>query len=78
MLLRFKALIAKSQSSLIRKLLAFQPDEAVRGVGFISGRVSGLIMLLHGGPGTGKDFAAETIGEVAKEPLDILDFRQLQ
>ncbi|GJD03610.1 hypothetical protein ColKHC_12435 [Colletotrichum higginsianum] len=62
----------------IPELLDPQPDEAVRGVGLISGRGSGLIMLLHSGPGTGKDFAAETIGEVAKETLDVLDFRQLQ
>lgn len=35
----------------------------------IRGKGRGLIMLLHGGPGTGKTFTAETVAEIAEKPL---------
>jgi SpoVK/Ycf46/Vps4 family AAA+-type ATPase len=35
----------------------------------ISGKGSGLIMLLHGAPGTGKTFTAEGVAEFAEKPL---------
>ena len=34
-----------------------------------SGKGNGLIMLLHGGPGTGKTLTAESVAEIAKMPL---------
>lgn len=34
-----------------------------------SGQGNGLIMLMHGGPGTGKTLAAESVVEIAKMPL---------
>ena len=35
----------------------------------ISGKGNGLIILLHGGPGTGKTFTAESVAELAEKPL---------
>ena len=35
----------------------------------IEGKGNGLIILLHGGPGTGKTFTAESVAEIAKKPL---------
>lgn len=35
----------------------------------IQGKGNGLIMLLHGGPGTGKTFTAESVAEMAEKPL---------
>ncbi|KAK0744480.1 P-loop containing nucleoside triphosphate hydrolase protein [Apiosordaria backusii] len=35
----------------------------------IAGKGSGLIMLLHGGPGTGKTLTAESVAELAEMPL---------
>ncbi|KAF7534383.1 hypothetical protein G7054_g6264 [Neopestalotiopsis clavispora] len=36
---------------------------------WISAKGNGLIMLLHGGPGTGKTFTAESVAELAEKPL---------
>lgn len=35
----------------------------------IAGKGNGLILLLHGGPGTGKTLTAEGVAELAKKPL---------
>jgi len=35
----------------------------------IAGKGKGLIMLLHGGPGTGKTLTAESVAETAEMPL---------
>jgi ATP-dependent 26S proteasome regulatory subunit len=36
---------------------------------FMDGKGDGLIILLHGGPGTGKTLTAESVAELAKRPL---------
>lgn len=36
---------------------------------WIGAKGNGLIMLLHGGPGTGKTFTAESVAELAEKPL---------
>lgn len=38
-------------------------------IDIISGKGNGLIMLLHGGPGTGKTITAESVAEIAEMPL---------
>lgn len=35
----------------------------------IEGKGKGLIILLHGGPGTGKTLTAESVAELAEKPL---------
>lgn len=35
----------------------------------VAGKGNGLILLLHGGPGTGKTLTAEGVAEIAKKPL---------
>jgi SpoVK/Ycf46/Vps4 family AAA+-type ATPase len=42
---------------------------AEKGTDLISGKGNGLIVLLHGGPGTGKTFTAESVAEIAEKPL---------
>lgn len=39
------------------------------GTDIIENKGNGLIMLLHGSPGTGKTFTAESVAEIAKKPL---------
>lgn len=38
-------------------------------VDVIEGKGNGLVILLHGGPGTGKTFTAEGVAEIAERPL---------
>lgn len=62
--------------------LAIQPDtkeliEALvrnkiksdQSIDFVKGKGTGLVVLLHGGPGTGKTLTAETVAEIAEKPL---------
>ncbi|UPK89428.1 hypothetical protein LCI18_000363 [Fusarium solani-melongenae] len=43
--------------------------ETEKGTDLIDNKGNGLIMLLHGSPGTGKTFTAESVAEIAKKPL---------
>ncbi|KAK6085114.1 AAA family ATPase [Seiridium cupressi] len=43
--------------------------EKGQGADLIKGKGYGLIMLLHGGPGTGKTITAEAVAEIAEKPL---------
>jgi AAA+ superfamily predicted ATPase len=42
---------------------------AQKSTDIIDGKGNGLTMLLHGGPGTGKTFTAESVAEIAHKPL---------
>lgn len=42
---------------------------AEKGTDLIESKGNGLIMLLHGGPGTGKTLTAESVAEMAEKPL---------
>jgi SpoVK/Ycf46/Vps4 family AAA+-type ATPase len=42
---------------------------ADRGTDLVYGKGTGLIVLLHGGPGTGKTLTAESVAEIAEKPL---------
>ncbi|KAH6649100.1 hypothetical protein BKA67DRAFT_539096 [Truncatella angustata] len=53
---------------LIQALVSNQV-EAENSTDIISGKGNGLILLLHGGPGTGKTLTAESVAEIAHKPL---------
>ena len=75
----FDQLVLPSETKeLIRALVAVRTSHkgVKHGVGLagkrtdiISGKGNGLIMLLHGGPGTGKTLTAESVAEIAELPL---------
>ena len=60
--------IDRKARDLIRALVSNQLA-AERGTDLIMGKGNGLIMLLHGGPGTGKTLTAESVAEIAEKPL---------
>ncbi|KAH0432665.1 AAA family ATPase [Colletotrichum camelliae] len=65
----FTSLVAdEDMKTLILALVTNQID-AKRGTDVIDNKGNGLIMLLHGSPGTGKTFTAESVAEIAKKPL---------
>lgn len=43
--------------------------ESEKSTDLMAGKGNGLIMLLHGGPGTGKTYTAEGVAELAEKPL---------
>ncbi|KAL6355939.1 hypothetical protein LRP88_09523 [Fusarium phalaenopsidis] len=65
----FKNLVAdEDMKELILALVTNQP-ETEKGTDLINNKGNGLIMLLHGSPGTGKTFTAESVAEIARKPL---------
>ncbi|KAK8036439.1 AAA family ATPase [Apiospora marii] len=63
-----KLALQRDSKELIEALVTSQID-ASEGTDIVAGKGNGLIMLLHGGPGTGKTFTAESIAELAHKPL---------
>ncbi|KAI0165436.1 hypothetical protein GGR52DRAFT_558701 [Hypoxylon sp. FL1284] len=65
----FKSLVAdEGMKELILALVTnhLAPD---KGTDLIQNKGNGLILLLHGSPGTGKTFTAESVAEIARKPL---------
>lgn len=65
----FKSLVAdENMKELILALVTnhLAPD---KGTDLIQNKGNGLILLLHGSPGTGKTFTAESVAEIARKPL---------
>ena len=60
--------IDRKARDLIRALVSNQLA-AEKGTDLIMGKGNGLILLLHGGPGTGKTLTAESVAEIAEKPL---------
>ncbi|KIV87674.1 hypothetical protein PV11_03205 [Exophiala sideris] len=60
--------IDRIAKDLIRALVSKQLA-AEKATDLIVGKGNGLILLLHGGPGTGKTLTAESIAEIAQKPL---------
>ena len=58
----------RKAKDLIRALISNQLSSEVS-TDLISGKGNGLILLLHGGPGTGKTLTAESVAEIAEKPL---------
>ncbi|PKK40734.1 hypothetical protein CI102_15424 [Trichoderma harzianum] len=65
----FESLVLKEKTKRLIRALVSNQIEAEKSTDLISGKGNGLIMLLHGGPGTGKTLTAESVAEIAKRPL---------
>ncbi|EAU29357.1 predicted protein [Aspergillus terreus NIH2624] len=65
----FHSLVIENKAkSLIEALVVSQLEEE-KSTDLISGKGNGLVLLFHGGPGTGKTLTAEGVAEIAKKPL---------
>ncbi|KAI3547735.1 hypothetical protein CABS03_10065 [Colletotrichum abscissum] len=65
----FNSLVADEDMKMLILALVTNQIDAKRGTDVIDNKGNGLIMLLHGSPGTGKTFTAESVAEIAKKPL---------
>ncbi|KAK8022651.1 hypothetical protein PG993_013418 [Apiospora rasikravindrae] len=65
----FETLVLNGKTKRLIQALISDQIEAEKSTDLISGKGNGLIMLLHGGPGTGKTLTAESVAEIAKKPL---------
>lgn len=57
------------KKELIKALVTVHTSSQPAKMDIVDGKGRGLILLLHGGPGTGKTLTAESIAEYAKRPL---------
>ncbi|KAH7347580.1 AAA family ATPase [Plectosphaerella cucumerina] len=65
----FKSLVLHEKTKRLIQALISNQIEADMSTDIISGKGNGIIMLLHGGPGTGKTLTAESVAEIARKPL---------
>jgi ATP-dependent Lon protease len=65
----FKDLVVDLEIKELVQALVTNQLTSVKSTDVISGKGNGLILLLHGGPGTGKTFTAEGVAEFAEKPL---------
>ncbi|RKL45098.1 hypothetical protein BFJ72_g3748 [Fusarium proliferatum] len=65
----FKHLVIDPEIKDIIQALVSSKLETDQTTDLIQGKGNGLIILLHGGPGTGKTFTAESVAELAEKPL---------
>jgi Cdc6-like AAA superfamily ATPase len=65
----FKDLVAEPDTKELVQALVMKQLVAKQSTDFVTGKGNGLIMLLHGAPGTGKTFTAEGVAEFAEKPL---------
>lgn len=65
----FNSLVIKEKTKRLIRAFISNHIEAERSTDLISGKGNGLILLLHGGPGTGKTLTAESVAEIAERPL---------
>lgn len=65
----FERLVLDPKKKRLLKALIDVHQTTSKGVDIIEGKGNGLIILLHGGPGTGKTLTAESVAELAKKPL---------
>ncbi|KAI0971618.1 hypothetical protein F4678DRAFT_431330 [Xylaria arbuscula] len=65
----FESLVLDRKTKRLIQALISNQLEAEKATDLISGKGNGLILLLHGGPGTGKTLTAESVAEIAEKPL---------
>jgi AAA+ superfamily predicted ATPase len=65
----FIDLVVDDEAKELVQALVMKQLAAEESTDFIAGKGNGLIVLLHGGPGTGKTFTAEGVAEFAEKPL---------
>jgi SpoVK/Ycf46/Vps4 family AAA+-type ATPase len=65
----FNRLVLKSQKKELIKALVTVHLSATHNADVVEGKGNGLIILLHGSPGTGKTLTAESVAEIAEKPL---------
>ncbi|EHY54690.1 hypothetical protein ABEF92_003597 [Exophiala dermatitidis] len=65
----FASLVINHDSKELVEALVGSKLEAEKATDLVAGKGNGLIILLHGGPGTGKTFTAEGVAEFARKPL---------
>jgi ATP-dependent Lon protease len=65
----FDTLVLDRKTKELIEALVSKQISAAKSTDVIAGKGNGLILLLHGGPGTGKTLTAEGVAEIAKKPL---------
>ncbi|KAK7549321.1 hypothetical protein BKA81DRAFT_143339 [Phyllosticta paracitricarpa] len=65
----FDSLVMEQTTKDLIKALVTSEIEESKTTDLMSGKGNGLIMLLHGGPGTGKTLTAESVAEYTRKPL---------
>jgi hypothetical protein len=65
----FDNLVVDEDTKELVKALVTNQLTAEKATDLMEGKGNGLVILLHGGPGTGKTLTAESVAELAKKPL---------
>ncbi|KUI62436.1 hypothetical protein VP1G_09551 [Cytospora mali] len=65
----FRSLVAEDDMKQLILALVNNQLDVDHGTDLIYNKMNGLIMLLHGSPGTGKTLTTESVAEIAKKPL---------
>ncbi|KAF3017117.1 hypothetical protein E8E14_009351 [Neopestalotiopsis sp. 37M] len=65
----FGSLVADDDTKEMIQALVSNQLAAHKGTDLIESKGNGLILLLHGPPGTGKTYTAESVAEIARKPL---------
>ncbi|KAK3209754.1 hypothetical protein GRF29_44g504717 [Pseudopithomyces chartarum] len=67
--LAFDSLVLDRKTKELITALVSKQISSAKSTDVVAGKGNGLILLLHGGPGTGKTLTAEGVAEIAKKPL---------